>query len=68
MSNPVINVENLGNRYRIGERERYLALRDILARAASAPTRLFRARKRSSSNGDPTHIWAPKWTMLWALL
>jgi ABC-type polysaccharide/polyol phosphate transport system ATPase subunit len=60
MSNPVIDVENLGKRYRIGERERYLALRDILARAASAPTRLFRARKPSSANGDPTHIWALK--------
>ncbi len=60
MSTPVIHVENLGKRYKIGERERYLALRDILARAASAPLRLFRARNHSSSNGDPTHIWALK--------
>jgi len=60
MPNPVIYVENLGKSYRIGERERYLTLRDILARAASAPARLFRARKFSSSNGDPTHIWALK--------
>jgi lipopolysaccharide transport system ATP-binding protein len=60
MSDVVIHVENLGKRYRIGERERYLALRDILARAASAPLRLFRARKPSSPNGDPTHIWALK--------
>ena len=60
MSTPVIHVENLGKRYKIGERERYLALRDILARAASAPFRLLRARKHSSSNGDPTHIWALK--------
>jgi lipopolysaccharide transport system ATP-binding protein len=56
----VIHVENLGKRYRIGQRERYLALRDVLARAASAPARLFRARKPASSNGDPTHIWALK--------
>ena len=60
MPNPVIQVKNLGKRYQIGERERYLALRDILARAASAPLRLFRARKPSSPNGDPTHIWALK--------
>lgn len=60
MSDVVIHVENLGKRYRIGERERYLALRDILARAASAPARLFRARKHSSPNGDPTYIWALK--------
>ena len=61
MSTPVIHVENLGKRYKIGERERYLALRDIIARAASAPFRFFQARKpTSSNNGDPTHIWALK--------
>jgi len=60
MSSPVIHVENLGKRYKIGEHERYLALRDIIARAVSAPLRLFRGRNRSSSNGDPTHIWALK--------
>jgi lipopolysaccharide transport system ATP-binding protein len=60
MSETIIHVENLGKRYRIGERERYLALRDILARALSAPARIFRARKPASSNGDPTHIWALK--------
>jgi lipopolysaccharide transport system ATP-binding protein len=60
MSDIVISAENLGKRYRIGERERYLALRDILARAVSAPARLFKARKPASPNGDPTHIWALK--------
>ncbi len=60
MSQTIIHVENLGKRYRIGERERYLALRDILARAFSAPARIFRARKPASSNGDPSHIWALK--------
>src|ERR1017187_6375721 len=60
MSDTVIHVENLGKRYRIGERERYVALRDIIARTISAPARLFRARKPSSSNGDPTHFWALK--------
>jgi lipopolysaccharide transport system ATP-binding protein len=60
MSDIVIRAEGLGKRYRIGERERYLALRDTLARAVSAPARLFRARKPSSPNGDPAHIWALK--------
>jgi lipopolysaccharide transport system ATP-binding protein len=60
MSDVVIRAESLSKRYRIGERERYLTLRDVLARAASAPVRLFRARKPSSPNGDPTHIWALK--------
>jgi lipopolysaccharide transport system ATP-binding protein len=60
MSDIVIRAESLGKRYRIGEREPYLALRDVLARAVFAPARLFRLRKPSPPNGDPTHIWALK--------
>ncbi len=60
MSDIVIHVENLGKRYRIGERERYVALRDVLARAASAPARLFQARRPPSPIGDSPHIWALK--------
>lgn len=37
MSDVVIRAEGLGKRYRVGERERYLALRDILAGAFSNP-------------------------------
>lgn len=51
MSEAVIQVRDLGKRYRIGERERYLALRDVLARAFTAP---FRRSQRST----PNHIWA----------
>jgi lipopolysaccharide transport system ATP-binding protein len=39
MRDVVIKVEGLGKRYRVGERERYLALRDLLARAFTAPFR-----------------------------
>src|ERR1019366_3394716 len=46
--------------YRIGERERYLALRDLIARAASAPLRMLRSRKPSAPSGDATHFWALK--------
>jgi len=60
MSDIVIRAENLGKRYRIGERERYVALRDVLTHALSAPARILRPRKSSSPNGDPTHIWALK--------
>jgi lipopolysaccharide transport system ATP-binding protein len=42
MSNPVIHVENLGKRYRIGERQAYEGLRHVLNRAVWAPFRLFR--------------------------
>ena len=73
MSDIVIRVENLGKRYRIGERERYLALRDLIARAASAPLRMFSPSKPSSSNGNHrsghrhngnSHVWALKETCL----
>jgi lipopolysaccharide transport system ATP-binding protein len=62
MSDIVIRAHNLSKRYQIGERENYLALRDVIARAASAPARLFRARKPqgTNGNGDATHIWALK--------
>jgi len=70
MSDIVIGAENLGKRYRIGERERCVTLRDLLARAASAPARLFAPRKPSSSegwratgnraNGNHPHFWALK--------
>jgi len=52
MSEAVIHVESLGKRYRVGERERYLALRDVITRAFTSPLR--RGVKRSSE-------------MLWAL-
>jgi len=54
MSAAAICVEGLGKRFRLGERERYLALRDVLSRAIQAP---FRRRAPSNGNGD-SHIWA----------
>jgi lipopolysaccharide transport system ATP-binding protein len=72
MSDIVIQAENLGKRYRIGERERYLALRDLIARAASAPMRLFAPRNPPNGdrlngnprNGEQSYIWALKETSL----
>ncbi len=52
MSEVVIKAEGLGKRYRIGERERYLALRDLLARALTAP---FRRNGHRRSTED---MWA----------
>src|SRR5262249_44741775 len=65
MSDIVIRADNLGKSYQIGEREPYLALRDLLARAASAPARMFIPRKPSHSNGNHapknrSRIWALK--------
>src|SRR6202041_2728790 len=54
MSESVIHVEGLGKRYRVGERERYFALRDVLTRAFSAPFRKNGARPSAD------YIWALK--------
>jgi len=53
MSDIAIRVEGLGKRYRIGERERYKALRDVITDAAAAPFRKLRsAFSNSHSNGN----------------
>src|ERR1700691_603086 len=52
MTESVIHVEGLGKRYRVGERERYFALRDVLARAFSAPF------KRNGARRSKDFIWA----------
>src|SRR5437870_1519592 len=59
MSDLAVRAESLGKRYRIGERERYIALRDILGSALKAPWRRLRSNG-SNSNHRPQHIWALK--------
>ena len=60
MSQTVIRVEGLGKRYRIGERERYLALRDVVTRALRAPARLLTGRSNGSNHRGTNFIWALK--------
>src|SRR5437660_2714687 len=60
MSQVVIHCEQLGKRYRIGQRQPYLALRDVLADAAKATLRPFRASAPASANNRARHIWALK--------
>lgn len=67
MTDVAIRVENLSKRYRIGQRERYYALRDVLAKLFTAP---FRRLSASPSHrlsvspfprfSDSQHIWALK--------
>jgi lipopolysaccharide transport system ATP-binding protein len=59
MSNIAIRGENLGKEYRIGEREPYLSLRDVLARSFRAHAR-FLGGAAVSQNRDSTHFWALK--------
>src|SRR5438128_5431090 len=64
MGDVVIECEGLGKQYRIGERERYRALRDTLTDALRVPGRWVRAWRDGSSNGAAPHgdtaFWALK--------
>jgi len=60
MSEIAIRAEKLGKRYHIGERQRYLTLRDVLTNAAKSPLRLFRGTTAEASNHSERHIWALK--------
>ncbi len=53
MSDIAIKVEGLSKQYRIGERESYKALRDVITDAAAAPFRRLRSALRNS-NGNGT--------------
>lgn len=58
MSLAAIHTDSLGKRYRIGQRARYLTLRDRLTYAAKAPLRWVRSNGTNGSAGGPRHIWA----------
>jgi len=59
MSEVVIQVKNLGKRYRIGQRERYFALRDVISEAVRAPFRAL-AHFGQKTNNRNNFIWALK--------
>ncbi|MFN2514130.1 MAG: ATP-binding cassette domain-containing protein, partial [Pyrinomonadaceae bacterium] len=52
-----IRCEGLSKQYRIGERESYKALRDVITDAATAP---FRRLRTAMSNGNGSQIRNPK--------
>ena len=64
MSDVAIRCEGLSKQYRIGERESYKALRDVITDAFASPFRRFRSALRHSSNGSASsekpNIWALK--------
>jgi len=55
----IIEVKGVGKKYRIGERQPYLALRDVLTNIVKAPVRWFRSFK-NNSNTRATDFWALK--------
>jgi lipopolysaccharide transport system ATP-binding protein len=63
MSATVIHCEGIGKRYRLGQRQRYRALRDTLTDALRAPFRLLRTAFAPTPAGDsrgPEFLWALK--------
>lgn len=50
MSDIAIRLEGLSKQYRIGKRERYRALRDVLTDGLSAPFRAVRSSFRNRQN------------------
>jgi lipopolysaccharide transport system ATP-binding protein len=56
MSEAIITVENLGKKYRIahqGERQRYVALRDVIAEKARGIFKMLKTEKLKSGNNAP---------------
>ncbi len=64
MTDVAIRCEGLAKQYRIGERESYKALRDVVTDAFASPFRRLRSALRHSSNGsagsEKPNIWALK--------
>src|SRR5512144_131149 len=62
MSNVVIRARDVSKRYRIGEREQYGALRDIISGWMTAPQRYLRSLRqnvdRNKVSGDDNILWA----------
>jgi lipopolysaccharide transport system ATP-binding protein len=56
MSTPAIRAEGLGKRYRLGQREKYVALRDVLAKTLQAPLGWLRG-SRNGRDGS-AELWA----------
>src|SRR5579864_4697702 len=64
MTDVAIRCEGIAKQYRIGERERYRVLRDVITDAVTAPFRPARSSPQDSSNGngssEGTRFWALK--------
>ena len=60
MSDIAIRCEGLSKQYRIGKRESYKALRDVLTDALAAPFRWVRQSQSASDNGQSDTLWALK--------
>jgi lipopolysaccharide transport system ATP-binding protein len=60
MTNIAIRVENISKRYRLGEREPYKSIRDVIARATKISFRNFKQNHKTESSLDNGYFWALK--------
>jgi lipopolysaccharide transport system ATP-binding protein len=60
MNDIAIRCEGLGKQYRIGERERYKALRDTITDVLAAPFRWLRKPQTANRNPQSDSFWALK--------
>ncbi len=56
MSDVAVHVEHLSKRYKLGQREPYKSLRDVIAKAASAP--FHKRGGKAETAGEQGYIWA----------
>ena len=55
---PIIRVNGVSKRYRVGHGQAYGSLRESLTRSIKAPLRLLNSRSRDSGPNSKTHFWA----------
>ena len=68
MSDIAIRCVGLSKQYRIGQQERYRALRDVIAEGAASAFRRLRSALASNGNGNPkSETRNPKFNSIWAL-
>jgi ABC-type polysaccharide/polyol phosphate transport system ATPase subunit len=66
-SDVAIRCHGLSKRYRIGQTERYRALRDVISETAAAPFRRLRKSAYSNGNGNRAESITPSINSIWAL-
>ena len=55
---PIIRVNGVSKRYRVGQRKSYGSLRESLATSIKAPLRLLNPRSRNNGSDGKSHFWA----------
>jgi len=56
--NPIIKVNGVSKRYRVGKGMRYSTLGETLATSIKAPLRLLKSRRHNNGSNDKSHFWA----------